>query len=73
MRSGGAAPDLRKSQIPLDAEAFNSVVRDGALGRAGMPGFNELSELELAGLRMYIRQRAREDLAGKAGDNTKPF
>jgi quinohemoprotein ethanol dehydrogenase len=73
MRSGGAAPDLRKSSIPLAADAFAAVVRDGALAQAGMPGFKELTGQELEGLRMYIRQRSREDLAGKAAEGVMPF
>jgi quinohemoprotein ethanol dehydrogenase len=63
LRPGGGAPDLRKSAIPLDAEAFQSVVRDGALMQRGMPSFAEFTPAELEGLRHYIRQRARADLA----------
>jgi quinohemoprotein ethanol dehydrogenase len=73
VHSGGAAPDLRKSSIPLDADTFKSVVRDGALAPAGMPSFDEFTEQELEGLRMYIRQRCRDDLAGKAADTTRPY
>jgi len=60
MMAGGAAPDLRKSAVPLDAAAFASVVHDGALMTRGMPSFAVLKPEELEGLRHYIRQRARE-------------
>lgn len=60
MIAGGAAPDLRKSPIPLDKDAFDSVVRDGSSMERGMGRFANLSEAELEGLRHYIRQRARE-------------
>jgi len=65
MIAGGAAPDLRKSPIPLDAEAFKSVVHDGALLPRGMPAYANLTADELDGLRHFIRQRARETLAQK--------
>lgn len=60
MMAGGAAPDLRKSGVPLDAETFKSVVHDGALMARGMGSFTQLSDADLEGLRHYIRQRARE-------------
>lgn len=60
MVSGGAAPDLRKSAIPMDTNAFTSVVRDGALMPRGMPRFDEFTDEDLDGIRQYIRQRARE-------------
>lgn len=60
MAAGGAAPDLRKSAVPLDGESFASVVHGGALMARGMPAFAILKPGELEGLRHYIRQRARE-------------
>ncbi|KEQ52287.1 PQQ-dependent dehydrogenase, methanol/ethanol family [Sphingobium chlorophenolicum] len=60
MMAGGAAPDLRKSGVPLDAETFRAVVHDGALMARGMGSFSQLTDAELEGLRHYIRQRARE-------------
>lgn len=60
MMAGGAAPDLRKSAVPLDAATFASVVHDGALMARGMPSFAILKPEELDGLRHYIRQRAKE-------------
>lgn len=58
--SGGAAPDLRGSPIPLSAEAFARVVRDGALAANGMPKMFDLSNDDLDALRQYIRSRAAE-------------
>ncbi|MEW9856758.1 PQQ-dependent dehydrogenase, methanol/ethanol family [Novosphingobium sp. M1R2S20] len=57
---GGTAPDLRKSAVVLDAAAFRSVVHDGALQRAGMPKFGELTDTQLDQLRAYIVARSRE-------------
>ncbi|HET9629645.1 MAG TPA: PQQ-dependent dehydrogenase, methanol/ethanol family [Novosphingobium sp.] len=58
--SGGAAPELRRSTVVADPAAFASVLHDGLLVARGMPQFPELTTDELAGLRHYIRQRARE-------------
>jgi quinohemoprotein ethanol dehydrogenase len=65
MAAGGAAPDLRKAPIPLDATAFAGVVHDGALMARGMPAFGNLSPDEIEGLRHYIRQRARRAWAAQ--------
>jgi quinohemoprotein ethanol dehydrogenase len=56
--------------VPLSAEAFANVVKNGALLTAGMPRFEELSDDTLSDLRQYIRARAqvwRNDLATSAG------
>lgn len=53
--AAGNAPDLRGSAIPTDAQAFDTIVRGGALVGAGMPRFEELSEAEIAHLRQYVR------------------
>ncbi|MCB2078260.1 MAG: PQQ-binding-like beta-propeller repeat protein, partial [Novosphingobium sp.] len=63
MIAGGAAPDLRMSPVPLDPDAFRSIVHDGALMGQGMGKFDVLTDEELEGLRHYIRQRARETKA----------
>jgi quinohemoprotein ethanol dehydrogenase len=55
--SGGMAPNLKRSSIPLDAGAFRTVVREGALKPGGMPSFEELSDGELDALRHYLRQQ----------------
>jgi quinohemoprotein ethanol dehydrogenase len=67
--AGGIAPDLRASPVPLSAEEFAHVVRDGALLARGMPGFPELTPAQLDELRHFIRQKARADLvaSGEAG------
>jgi quinohemoprotein ethanol dehydrogenase len=57
--AGGTAPDLRASQIPLSSEAFDAVVREGALESQRMPKFGELSSEDTEAIRHYIRQRAR--------------
>ena len=64
--AGGIAPDLRASPVPLSAEAFAHVVRDGALVSRGMPQFAEFSDQDLDSLRHFFRQRARESLAAAA-------
>jgi quinohemoprotein ethanol dehydrogenase len=64
--AAGAAPDLRKSRVPLDSAAFNAVVHDGALQVHGMPQFAELSETDLLGLQHYLRDAAR---AGSAEEH----
>jgi quinohemoprotein ethanol dehydrogenase len=56
--SGGAAPDLRASQIPADPKAFAAVVRGGALVPNSMPRFDELTPDEVEALRHFIRQQA---------------
>ena len=56
--SGGLAPDLRASAIPLSAEAFARVVRDGALRERGMPSYENLTDEHLESIRHYIRQQA---------------
>jgi quinohemoprotein ethanol dehydrogenase len=63
--SGGISPDLRASPVPLSAEAFNHIVRDGSLVARGMPKFPELTDAQLDGLRHFLRQKAREALAAR--------
>ena len=57
--AGGFAPDLRASPVPLSADAFKAIVRDGALLNRGMPVFSEMNNEQLEELRHYIRERAR--------------
>jgi len=54
------APDLRRSAIPLSANAFVSIVRDGELVARGMPNFPELNETQLKDLRQYLRTQAEK-------------
>lgn len=59
LKPTGQAPDLRLSQVPQSAEAFTSVLREGALVGNGMPAFKELSARQTDQIRQYIRsQRA---------------
>jgi len=60
--AGGIAPDLRASQVPLSAEAFAHVVRDGTLAARGMPPFPALTDAQLEALRHFVREKARHDL-----------
>jgi quinohemoprotein ethanol dehydrogenase len=68
--SGGGAPDLRASAIPLSEQAFRTVVREGALVAAGMPRFAEFSTAQLEAIRHYLRQRAADDL--RSGTPRRP-
>ena len=63
--SGGGAPDLRSSGVPLSYDAMSSVIRDGAMLERGMPIFDELSDEDIVNLQHYIRMRA-EDALGSA-------
>ena len=56
--SGGMAPDLRASGVPLNLVAFSQVVRDGILLDKGMPQYKNLSEEDLVGLMHFIRYLA---------------
>lgn len=56
----GNGPDLRRSPIPLDPQAFAQVVRGGALESRGMPKFGEYDDAKLEAIRHYIRARAAE-------------
>jgi quinohemoprotein ethanol dehydrogenase len=63
--SGGTAPDLRASSVPLSESAFDAIVRGGTLTATGMPQFDELSGTEIAALRQYIRSRADDERSGR--------
>jgi quinohemoprotein ethanol dehydrogenase len=54
----GSAPDLRASAIPLSADAFAQVVRQGTMVARGMPAFPELDDHQLLALRHYLRGEA---------------
>ena len=69
--SGGGAPDLRKSAIPLSAEAFAGVVRDGLLRANGMPDFKEMDDQTREALRQYLRKRMNDLRQPEAGATTK--
>jgi quinohemoprotein ethanol dehydrogenase len=63
--SGGNAPDLRRSPLPLSADGFKSVVKDGALLPNNMPKFEFLSNGELESIRQYIRAQAHSRALGE--------
>ena len=67
-RAGGMAPDLRASQVPVRAELFQSIVREGALSQRAMPGFPDISDEELLALRHYIRRQAKLSAATDGAD-----
>ena len=56
--AAGIAPDLRASGVPLIREAFENVVKNGALSDNGMPIYRDLTDEQLESLRHYIRSRA---------------
>ncbi|MCB2047483.1 MAG: PQQ-dependent dehydrogenase, methanol/ethanol family [Novosphingobium sp.] len=58
--AGGAAPDLLRSGVPLDADTFVEFVRHSPVVARGMPAFTEVPERELRSIAHYLRQRARE-------------
>jgi len=64
--AGGPAPDLRESPIPLDPDAFYTVLHDGPLIEKGMPRFTLFGKQVIEGLRQYIRAQSRAELARKA-------
>ena len=61
--SGGMAPDLRASPIPLVKEAFEEVVRKGAKTNMGMPAFPDMTDEQLSSIMHYIRQQARAGIS----------
>ncbi len=56
--SGGAAPDLRGSEILLEPAAMKSIVNGGARMPLGMPQFKELSDGDLEAIRHFVRRQA---------------
>ena len=60
--SGGMAPDLRASLIPIDKNLFTDVVRNGSRVAMGMPSHPDISDGQLEALRHYIRKAARASL-----------
>lgn len=62
--NSGMAPNLLKSDIATSQENLKSVLHDGVLTGRGMPKFSELSDADIVAIMSYIRQRARQELAG---------
>jgi quinohemoprotein ethanol dehydrogenase len=63
--AGGLAPDLRGSPTVMDEATFKQIVQGGILHANGMPQFEELSDVDLAAVRQYIRSRAADLRAGR--------
>jgi quinohemoprotein ethanol dehydrogenase len=63
--TGGPAPDLRESQLALQAESFWTVVHEGALIQRGMPKFETFSREQVMQLYAYIRAGARQALSSE--------
>jgi quinohemoprotein ethanol dehydrogenase len=61
--TGGPAPDLRESALPLNPAAFWTVVHDGALIERGMPAFGMFEKPQIEAIRQYVRARSRLELA----------
>ncbi|MCK5443076.1 MAG: PQQ-binding-like beta-propeller repeat protein, partial [Maribacter sp.] len=70
--SGGMAPDLRASSIPMDITSFTAVVRGGAKVAMGMPAQPNITDEQLVGLQHYIRKTARLHLQAALGTNIEP-
>lgn len=67
--SSGVLPDLRWSPITVNAEAWNSVVREGVLSENGMVSFAEyLTAEETEAIRAYVISQARADMALRASN-----
>ncbi|WP_229814246.1 PQQ-dependent dehydrogenase, methanol/ethanol family [Novosphingobium colocasiae] len=59
-QSSGVAPDLRRSPLLADSQAWRAVVIDGALADQGMAGFPDLfSPADAEALRAYVASRTR--------------
>jgi len=63
---GSFAPDLRESPLAVNWEAFRSVVHDGSLAAAGMPGFQNVEDTDMRSIYLYVRQRARESVSPRS-------
>jgi quinohemoprotein ethanol dehydrogenase len=61
--TGGPGPDLRESSVPLNPDAFYTVVHDGSLIQHGMPSFAVFSKPQIEALRQYVRATTRADMA----------
>jgi quinohemoprotein ethanol dehydrogenase len=61
--TGGPAPDLRESAVPLSQDGFWAVVHDGTLIEHGMPHFSVFDKPQIEAVRQYVRASARAELA----------
>ena len=62
--SGAPGPDLRESALALDKEALWQVIHEGAMLSRGMPQFPDFTREQVDQIYSYIRQGARDSLAG---------
>ncbi len=58
--ASGTAPDLRASSVPAQKEAFDAILRDGALVPQGMPRFEDMSDADREAVRQYLRTIGQE-------------
>lgn len=65
LNAGGGAPDLRESSIAEDPAAFKALLRSGNLVPRGMPLFDDLTDDQIESIYQYIRQGARDSIAGR--------
>jgi quinohemoprotein ethanol dehydrogenase len=63
--AGGAAPDLRASQLALKLDTFSTVLKEGPFAARGMAKFDDLTDDEIQQIHMFLRQRARKDIANR--------
>lgn len=61
--AGGSAPDLRASTVSLKLSTFSALMKEGMLQSQGMPKYDDLTEEEIRQIHMFIRDRARKDIA----------
>jgi quinohemoprotein ethanol dehydrogenase len=65
-KSAGVLPDLRRSSVIGDRDAFRAVVGDGILADRGMASFAENYDAgQIETIRAYLVARAREDAGGQ--------
>jgi quinohemoprotein ethanol dehydrogenase len=70
----GVLPDLRYSSVIKDAQAMDSIVRQGALQAQGMVAFkDEVSAQDLEQIRAYVIHRANEDKQSPAAMEKNPI
>ena len=67
--ASGGAPDLRASEVSADQDAFESLLRSGALQHRGMPRYDDFNSREIEQIYWFIRQRARESISAMPASN----
>jgi quinohemoprotein ethanol dehydrogenase len=71
--SAGVLPDLRRSNILTDRQAWQGVIRGGALVSRGMVSFAELiSDEEAEAIRAYVASEAKRVAGGRRADDSNP-